>query len=119
MGLLAQGALWLRGQRCREAVNVIYRRGAAIAGFPAVPAATRAATQSAEVIIDAAYSDWFVERDDLLLAGEPIVPQVGDRIEVVYPHGVEQFLVATYGNEPCWRWHGSDGGTYRIHTVRV
>lgn len=119
MGLLADGQTWLRTQRAGQARAIVYRRGAGSVNIDAVQARTTAATEANEVFVDANFVDWLIERADLVIAAVPMEPQQGDRIEVTYEHGAEVFVVSTLGNEPCQRWHGQDGGTFRVHTVRV
>ena len=51
--------------------------------------------------------DFIVSADDLV--GEP---RRGDMI--IFNN--RQYEVLAPNNEPCWRWSGNDGKTYRIHT---
>lgn len=120
MGLMASGRTWLREQRAGEAVGVTYRRGVlATADVPAVQGATVSKADNGDIIVDSQSVDWLIERADLLLDSAEVEPAAGDRIEATFDHGVESFVVVALGSEPCWRWHGRDGGTFRIHTVRA
>lgn len=120
MGLLADGESWLRAQRRAEAGTVAYSRGGSTnPSVKATQAETKGETADGEIILDARVADWLIERVDLTIDGDEVEPLPGDTITIALNHGNETFEVAHAGPEPCWRWHGRDGGTYRIHTVRV
>lgn len=124
MGLLDDGRALLRANRALVANNVTYSRGAASnAAVPAVQGQTEFEADNGEIIVKSNMVDWLIERADLTLdlgAGEvEIEPAAGDLITEVFEHGSELYRVAALAAEGVWRWHGRDGGTYRIHTVRV
>ncbi len=54
--------------------------------------------------------DFIVQASDL-----PEEPQRGD---VITCNG-KQYEVLAPNNEPCWRWSGNDGKTYRIHSKYI
>jgi hypothetical protein len=120
MGLLADGESWLRAQRRAQAGTVSYSRGGTTnASVKATQAETTGETDGGDIILDAHVADWLIDRADLTLASAEVEPMPGDQITIALAHGDEVYEVASIGPEPCWRWHGRDGGTYRIHTVRV
>lgn len=121
MGMLETAENWLRTQRRASlSKTVTYRRGGVSnASVPATQAETRGEADNGEVILESRTVDWLIDRADLTLSGSATEPLPGDRIEVTYDHGTETFEVAAVGTEPAWRWHGRDGGTFRIHTVTV
>lgn len=121
VGLFDSAESWLRTQRRKAAATVTYSRGAVSnASVKATQASTAAITDDGQVINDAAMVDWLIDRADLTLAADEVIPQPGDQIERTYGHAVERFeVVASGGGEPGWRWHGRDGQTFRVHSVRV
>lgn len=119
MGFLQKGEEWLRLQRAKNTRAIVYRRGVDSQPMQAVQAETRAKTSNGEIVTNSHFIDWLIERADLELDGDLVEPFPGDQIDVTYSHGVESFAVVMLGAEPCWRWHGRDGQTFRIHTVRV
>lgn len=120
MGMIADGESWLRSQRREQASTVRYTRGGSTnSNVKATQAETRGETGDGEIILDAKIADWLIDRADLSINEAPIEPEVGDRITITLDHAQEVFEVATVAGQPCWAWHGRDGGTYRIHTVRV
>lgn len=136
-------------RRASVAIDVQYSQGADIdLSVKATRAATMFEKDDGETIVRAAMVDWLIDRVDVELVEElradstwvtadsseitaddtattrvlpasSFEPQVGDRITVVYDHGTEVFQVAEGPSSGCWEWHGRDGGTFRIHSVRV
>lgn len=119
MGLLASGGAWLRTQRASEAVSATYRRGALSAALNVVQGATTSQADDGDVIVESRAIDWLIERAELVLDGELVEPEIGDRVGVEFDHGLEWFTVVALGGEPCFRWHGRDGGTFRVHSVKT
>lgn len=121
---LGVGEAFLRRRRADAATAVSYYRGMAVnAAVPAIQANTEYETDDGEAIVKSASADWLIERADLMLdlgAGAvEVTPQAGDRINITLDHGTEVFEVAPLGADDVYRWHGRDGQTFRIHTVRV
>lgn len=119
MGLLAEGEAWLRSMRAGQTVSIVYRRGVSSATIPAVQARTQSTTDQGEIFLDATHADWLIERSELDLGAGEIEPQAGDQIDFVMGHATENFLVCTLGSDPAWKWHGRDGATFRIHSIRA
>jgi len=124
VGLLDDGRALLRANRALVASTVTYSRGAdSNAAVPAVQAETEFEADIGEMIVKGQLVDWLIERADLTLdlgAGEvEVEPQAGDKITVTYDHGNETFQVSAPPGLDEWEYHGRDGGTYRVHSVRV
>lgn len=121
--LIQAGESWLRSIRRSEAANspsIAYSRGAqANNDVPAIQAETRFESDDGETIVNSSMVDWLIERADLTLGDQETLPVPGDEITVAMSHGTETFIVAPLGREDCFRWHGRDGQTFRIHTVRT
>jgi hypothetical protein len=119
VGLIEQAETWLRANRARQAVDVTYRRGSDSATVPALPARTRWQTDAGEIFLDSTHADFLIERAELVLGLLEVLPEPGDMIELTLDHGVDTYEVATLGTEPCFKYHGRDGGTFRVHAVRI
>lgn len=78
-------------------------------------AETRVDSDNGEVITRSRVVDFIVEAADLKIGGQQIEPKPGDRIVL----GVLVFELAAVGDEPCYRVHGRDYASYRLHTKQV
>ena len=100
----------------------------------ATQAETRAQSDDGELILNTKIVDWLFEAADLFLTyelteqsegdedyaaslefDELAVPKPGDRI--IWDG--KTFELMAIGGEKCWRWHGRDGKSYRVHTRLV
>jgi hypothetical protein len=119
--LLQQASTWLENQRQRFLTQTIaYQR----AGASVEIAATCGETifrldDGAGALLRIQTRDFLIAAVDLVLGGNPIVPQRGDRI--VETQGSRTFIyeVSAPGDEPEWRWSDPYRQTYRIHTQEV
>ena len=70
-------------------------------------------------IIRTEVRDYLIDVDDLLLGGDRVLPDRGDRIEEV--DGDQRFIyeVVPIGSEPHWRYSDPFRKTYRIHTKHI
>lgn len=123
VGYLKSAETWLRAVRAShlkacDTWTTQYSRGLATLGLAMTQAETRFQTDDGQTIVNSAAMDWIIDRADMVAVGLN-EPQPGDRITIVLEHGSEVFEVAAIGGEPAWRWHGRDGQTFRIHTVRI
>jgi predicted MarR family transcription regulator len=57
-----------------------------------------------------------VRTEDLVLGGQPTLPQRGDWIEETDAERTYRYEVRPLGDEPCWRYSDSQRQTLRIHT---
>ncbi len=60
--------------------------------------------------------DWLVEASELVLNGHRIMPRDGDEIITIRGGSIGRYSLARLGDERCYRWHGRDGHTLRLHT---
>lgn len=120
MGLIADGEAWLRTVRSAEAEAVTLTRGAAVtADVEATPAAAEITRDDGSVVVDADMADFLIDRAEYLISAAEVEPAPDDIITRTMGHGTEKFRVAEISGADCWEWHGRDGGTYRVHTVRI
>lgn len=120
-GFLKDAEIWLRSVRdthlkACDSWTTQYQRGITVIGLDMTIAETRYQSDDGQTIVNSAMTDFIIDRAALGGLGEP---QPGDKIFVVHEHGTETYEVAAIGAEPAWRWHGRDGQSFRIHTVRV
>ena len=118
---LQRAETWLRRLRdthlkACDTNTTTYARGLTEIGLDMTQAETRYETDDGETIVNSSMADWLIDRAAMITFGEP---QPGDKITITLAHGTETYEVAAIGGEPAWRWHGRDGQTFRIHTVRI
>lgn len=123
VGFLANAESWLRSVRdthlkASATWATQYSRGMTTIGMDMTQAETRFQSDDGQTIVNSATMDWIIDRADLAASGLG-EPQPGDRITLIQAHGAEVFEVAAIGAEPAWRWHGRDGQSFRVHSVRV
>jgi len=120
--LLEQGAAWLDGKRHNFLTRtVVYQRGQASVQVQATVGQT-------VFRIDDGYGgsvrvvqrDYLIRGEDLILSGDEVLPQRGDRIREtqngkVFVHEV----MGPGGGEPDWRYSDPHRRTLRIHTKHV
>jgi hypothetical protein len=63
--------------------------------------------------------DFLVLAADLVLAGVPVIPQRGDRIEETQGDATFVYEVSAPAKEPCWRFSDAFRKTLRIHTKEI
>ena len=120
-GLLEWGADWLEQQRTRHLTKqVTYERGLDSAQVQATAGKTVFALDDGMGGVRRIESrDFLVLAEDLVLAGEVVLPETGDRIRE--SQGGRDFIyeVMAPGNEPPWRYSDAYRRTLRIHTKEV
>lgn len=77
----------------------------------AVQAETTAQSDDGETILNTRTVDWLIDKSEM-----PWEPENGHRITAA---DGTVFAVAAVGGEKCYRWHGRDRLTYRIHSKQV
>jgi len=120
--LLEQSAAWLDDQRQRYLTRtVVYQRGQNTVELQATVGQT-------VFRIDDGYGgsvrfvqrDYLIRGEDLVLAGDEVIPQRGDRIRETKDSKVFVHEVMGPGSgEPDWRYSGPNRSTLRIHTKHV
>ena len=63
--------------------------------------------------------DFLVLAADLVIGGEPILPQRGDRVREVQGSTTFGYEVTAPGKEPAWRYSDPYRTTLRIHTKQI
>jgi len=120
--LLEHSAAWLDDQRQRHLTRtVVYQRGQNTVELQATVGQT-------VFRIDDGYGgsvrfvqrDYLIRAEDLVLAGDEILPQRGDRIRETKDGKVFVYeVMGPGGGEPDWRYSGPNRSTLRIHTKQV
>lgn len=116
MDILARAEEYARKLR-RQSLSKLatYQRGSVAKPLLVTQAATIAESDDGELIVNTTIVDWIFEASELLISGSTTEPQPGDRIE----WDGKTFELMALGGEKCWRWHGRDGKSYRVHTRLV
>jgi hypothetical protein len=119
--VLERGSAWLEGQRKKHATReVTYRRGLNMV----VAKATIGRTvfeqdDGAGVIIRTQVRDYLIDTADLVLAGQPTLPEKGDRIEETDAGKKYVYEALPLGSEPHWRYSDPYRRTLRVHTKLI
>ena len=119
--LLRQGSDWLEAQRKLHAAStVVYGRGAFSVEVAATIGRTVFELENTYGIVEKTESrDFLVLTADLVLDGQAVLPQRGDRIRETCGQQVLVYEVMAPGQEPAWRFSDPYRKTLRIHTKQV
>jgi hypothetical protein len=119
--LLERASTWLEDQRTRHASRVVtYVRGSRTLDVSATIGKTLFEVDDGYgVLLRHESRDYLVLADDLVLDGQPIVPQRGDRVREVQGSTTFVYEVTAPGKEPAWRYSDPYRKTLRIHTKQV
>jgi hypothetical protein len=119
--LLDKGSAWLESQRKKHATReVTYRRGAnAVVVKATIGRTLFEQDDGAGVIIRTQVRDYLIDTADLVLAGQPTLPEKGDRVEETDAGKKYVYEVLPLGSEPHWRYSDPYRRTLRIHTKLV
>lgn len=114
MGMLESAESYLRGwRRSHLAKAITYARADEDKAFSATQAATEVDAETSEaVVVRSETVDWLIEKTDL---GSFELPESGD---VVTCEGIS-YVVTDLGDGRCFRRHGRDGLSLRVHSKRV
>lgn len=100
--------------RAVRGTAVTYRRGLASVQLTATVGATPTERDDgAGTIVRSTVRDYLIAVSELVLGGEAVTPQRGDRIEEASGHVYE---VMPVGKEAAWRYSTPGRDTYRVHT---
>lgn len=121
MDLLERGLDWLSLKLQTQASRtVIYRRGSASVSVAATLGRTRVDLQDAEGVTVRSYvRDFLIRAADLVLGGQPVIPQPGDRIDEPVGQRTYQHEVLPLAGGDCWRWSDPHRTILRIHTRQI
>jgi hypothetical protein len=119
--LLRTASDWLEDMRTEHASEtVIYRREADSVSLAATIGRTVFEVDDGFGVLQKYESrDFLVLADDLVLAGSPVLPEAGDRIEETVGTTTFVYEVMAPGKEPPWRYSDPYRKTLRIHTKQV
>lgn len=117
MSIFDTAQAWLRTQRTTHAAkSITYTRASESNSVKATRGQSEYDTDDGVTITKSKMVDWIVDKADLTLGGTETKPEVDDQITDEHGH---IYRVAPMGQDPHFREHGSDGLSYRIHSVRV
>lgn len=119
--LLQHASDWLQNQRARfMSRKVVYQRGELTLDVAATVGQTVFDVDDATgAAIRVESRDFLITVSDLLLSGNRIKPQRGDRIMETDSGHTYVYEVMAPGDEPCWRFSDPYRKTFRIHTKQV
>ena len=119
--VLAQGSAWLEAQRTAHMTKVVaYQRGAESVEVAATIGKTVFQVDKGYGIQERVEArDYLVLAEDLVLAGQAVLPKAGDRVREVQGTTAFVYEVMAPGNAPCWRYSDPYRQTLRIHTKLV
>ena len=119
--LLENASAWLEEKRTRYASRVVaYARGPQSVEVSATIGKTVFEVDDGYgVLVRYESRDFLLLTADLVIGGEPIVPQRGDRIRETQGSTTFVYEVTAPGKEPAWRYSDPYRKTLRIHTKQV
>jgi hypothetical protein len=119
--VLAKSSQWLEDRRSQFAASTVeYLRGSQTASVSAtIGKTTFDVGDGYGVLVRSESRDFLILAADLVLAGSPILPARGDRIQETDGAATFVYEVTAPGKEPCWRWSDAFHKTLRIHTKEV
>lgn len=119
--LLERASAWLDEQRSRHASRAVtYARGGRTLEVSAtIGRTTFEVDDGYGVLVQHESRDFLILAADLVLDGQPILPQRGDQVWEVQGSNTFVYEVTAPGNGPCWRYSGPYRKTLRIHSKQV
>jgi len=119
--LLQKGSEWLEEQRTRHAASTVqYVRGSRSVEITATIGRTIFEVDNGYgVLVRHQSRDFLALAAELILDGELVLPQRGDRIRETQGQQVFVYEVMAPGKEPCWRYSDPYRKTLRIHTQQI
>lgn len=119
--LLEQASNWLEDQRTRHVSRVVtYARGEQSAQLPAtIGKTTFEVDDGYGVLVRHESRDFLILAADLVLGGQTMLPDRGDRIRETQGGTVFVYEVSAPGKEPCWRYSDPYRKTLRVHTKQI
>jgi hypothetical protein len=122
MHLLEWGQSWLNNQLQQFASReVVYQRGVSTLAVQATVGRTLLKLDDGYggVLLQWTDRDFLIRAEDLVIAGETILPQRGDRVHEVQSGVTYTYEVLAPGKEPVWKWSDLYRSLLRIHTKQI
>ena len=119
--LLEQAATWLSQQRTAFASRAVdYCRAAGVVTLSASLGVTNSEFEEVSGVLEQFVSrDFIVQASALVLSGQAITPQRGDRIQFSQDGTARVFEVTAPTGMECWAYSGPYGKDIRIHTKEI
>ena len=119
--LLERSLAWLEQQRNKYMSRVVvYQRGTESVQLSATIGRTVfEQTGDAGAIVQFEARDFLVLANHLVLGGQNVLPERGDRIREMQDYKTFVYEVLAPGKEPCWRYSDPFRKTLRIHTKQI
>jgi len=118
--LLQRGSDWLAGQlKTHASREVVYQREAQQVTVRAIIGRKDFEVESAEGKLYFRANDFLIHRVDLVLGGQPTLPERGDRILVDFGAGAETFEVLPGDGDQPWEYSDPFETLLRVHTKKV
>ena len=120
--LLRTGSDWLADQlKTHASRSVAYRRGTEEVTLQATIGRTLLKLDDGYggVRMEWTDRDFLIHAADLVLAGNPTLPERGDRIRETQGGKVFVYEVMAPGKEPAWRWSDVFRKVLRVHAKQV
>ena len=118
--LLQTGSDWLADQlKAHASRPATYQRGAQQVVVAAVVGRRDFEVDSAEGKLYVRAIDFLIQRSDLVLGGQPALPQRGDQILVDFGSGVETYAVLPGEGTQPWEFSDQYETLLRVHTKKV
>jgi hypothetical protein len=122
MHLLEWGQSWLNNQLQQFASReVVYQREASTLTVQATVGRTLLKLDDGYggVLLQWTDRDFLIRAEDLVIAGQTILPQRGDRVHEVQSGVTYTYEVLAPGKEPVWKWSDLYRSLLRIHTKQI
>jgi hypothetical protein len=122
MHLLEWGQSWLNNQLQQFASReVVYQRGVSTLIVQATVGRTLLKLDDGYggVLLQWTDRDFLIRAEDLVITGQTILPQRGDRVHEVQSGVTYTYEVLAPGKEPVWKWSDLYRSLLRIHTKQI
>jgi hypothetical protein len=121
VNLLQRASDWLEAMRTKHASHsVTYQRGDAVAVVSATIGKTVfTVDEGGDIATQFVSRDFLILTAELVLTGQAVLPQRGDRIQEMQGEQTFVYEVLAPGKEPCFRYSDPYRKTLRIHTKQV
>jgi hypothetical protein len=122
MHVLEWGQNWLNNQLQQFASReVVYQRGVSTLTVQATVGRTLLKLDDGYggVLLQWTDRDFLIRAEDLVIAGQTILPQRGDSIHELQSGVTYTYEVLAPGKEPVWKWSDLYRSLLRIHTKQI